>query len=256
MSANLISALLLYTVTFVLGYTLLHVLFGRRLRERRTAALQRAKEEKEQDRTPEDGSPESYCHPAINDVMGYEFIKVVRPDILAPDTEKETTYEESAGTGATPVTIVTAESRENSFSLGDDDDDGGYRYPAPAPAPAPADTPSEDEFFDNIPFLNDIDIFDEMDNEELERQKEQFMEMKEEMDSRPDRFQEYYEQHRDEVKLADAFSVPAEGEEMNEYQRSALAMEEEIGKNSITLEDIERSIDDAKEKNKSDELPL
>ena len=73
------------------------------------------------------GVPEgSYCYPAINDVMGFEFVKVVAsPDFskpAAPAGETETSWANSTGIGTSTV----SQSNVSNVSAVADDDTGNH----------------------------------------------------------------------------------------------------------------------------------
>lgn len=88
MFTNIIVAVLLFVLTLLSAYIIWYVVRGRHLRER-DAARQKAKAKRDDvpakpTKHPRKGKwgveKDSYCYPEMNDVMGYEFISVVKID--------------------------------------------------------------------------------------------------------------------------------------------------------------------------------
>ena len=104
---NIIPAALLFILVSIIVYITWYILYGRARKERK--ALENAagkKKDKEPAYADETYGKDSYCYPKINDVMGYEFVSVVRvPEELLKDDEpeEEESWEKSTSLGLTAV---------------------------------------------------------------------------------------------------------------------------------------------------------
>lgn len=119
MKFELAAAAVLVAVTLVLAYVLWYIVRGRYVRQRKQAlkAMAKGNTPKREEPGKDDGDWKkhkgSYCYPSINEVMGYEFVKVVNvteaepivpsgnPVMPAPVKEEQKTWGNSEGTGFT-----------------------------------------------------------------------------------------------------------------------------------------------------------
>ena len=119
MKFELAAAAVLVAVTLVLAYVLWYIVRGRYVRQRKQAlrAMAQGNTPKREEPRKDDGDWKkhkgSYCYPSINEVMGYEFVKVVNvteaepivpsgnPVMPAPVKEEQKTWGNSEGTGFT-----------------------------------------------------------------------------------------------------------------------------------------------------------
>lgn len=119
---NIIIAGALALLTVIITYSSWYVVRGRHRKERAarntSEAKPQPKEEKEKQKLPKD----SYCYPAINDVMGFEFISVVDVpgELLQLEPEKPADWSESKGIGLQGVAGTTQQ---------DDDDEDSPHLP-------------------------------------------------------------------------------------------------------------------------------
>ena len=138
---NLAVAIILFLMTVFAMYAILR-LARRSRRAPKTTPSHTGEKEPEQQQQPEKKKKEkwgvekdAYCYPSINDVMGYEFVKVIKTGETAQtiedqpaETEPKKTWEESQGIGGLRTvssTDATSESEEDVF------------YPDPMDAPRP-----------------------------------------------------------------------------------------------------------------------
>lgn len=70
---NLLAALVLFLCTAYFLYVMYRMLHKKKKKPTKTPAIKETPEEKKKP----SGGKDSYCYPTINDVMGYEFVKVV-----------------------------------------------------------------------------------------------------------------------------------------------------------------------------------
>jgi hypothetical protein len=105
----IIVAFLLFVATLVVSYVIWYAIRGRRLRER-DAALKaaekkgRAEGARKKAKSSAKGKwgvgKDSYCYPGMNDVMGYEFISVVKVDENLTNPGEPETKKDSSPAGA------------------------------------------------------------------------------------------------------------------------------------------------------------
>lgn len=119
MRFELAAAAVLVVITLVLAYILWYIVRGRYVRQQKQAvkAMAKGNTPKREESRRDDGDWKkhkgSYCYPSINEVMGYEFVKVVNvteaepivpsgnPVMPAPVKEEQKTWGNSEGTGFT-----------------------------------------------------------------------------------------------------------------------------------------------------------
>lgn len=240
MVLNFITAVILFITTIILGYTILYVLFGRKLRERREAAFARMEQKNTGDTRKDSGVPGkaegpqygSYSHPAINDAMGFEFIRVIHPDIVsgaASSGAGEKSFADSRGRGAYSV---QTESRDENEGY---EDDGEFRFSLDEDSypeePAPL-KPEDDAAYFDVPVMT----YDA--EEHIRELRENDEMMKKEMTMVQDALE--FVRERD-------FAMPAGEGDMNEYQKGVLEMEDSRGENTFSSSDISRMILEARE---------
>ena len=155
MRFELAAAAVLVVITLVLAYVLWYIVRGRYVRQRKQAvkAMARGNAPKREESRRDDGDWKkhkgSYCYPSINEVMGYEFVKVVNvteaqpiipsgnPVMPAPIKEEQKSWGNSEGTG------FTTQSNNSVSTISSDGDPRtpaeGETYPEEGTQGRPAD---------------------------------------------------------------------------------------------------------------------
>lgn len=221
MVKELTAALLLFGATLVLGYTLLHVVLAS-LRGRVETPLK----EDDEGHAPEAERPEL----AINKSMGYEFIRVVYPEIASSvlRSDEDRGYAASRGTGTVqrPTVEVTSSDDEDGY----EEDDEAYwdSHQSPDWYDEGTEYGLDDEVVDDNIRAAEMDAI----HDDMRRSVEQ-----------ESRSMSYYAAHLDTMgALESSYAVPDEDGEMSDFQRSALGMERGMGDGSITMDDLRNNI--------------
>ena len=122
---NFLFAAILYVVSTIMVFAIWSVVTGRRRKGRGKPQEKRKPDAGAQDRKDDAGGrwgvgKDAYCYPSINDVMGFEFVSVVKVDkSLAPAGEKQPkeeprrSWEESQGIGTKRVSVTAVENGED-----------------------------------------------------------------------------------------------------------------------------------------------
>lgn len=108
MSLNIIIAAALFLLTSLMGYIIWYILFGIKKKEKKGGeSPKEAKAPKESTYESKTIPRSSYCYPKMNDVMGYDFVDVVKvPEELLNNKPKtvEDSFAEAKPAGITAVT--------------------------------------------------------------------------------------------------------------------------------------------------------
>ena len=130
---SLVIAVLLVLLSSLIVYMTWYVIHGRKVRSRKAPeADAEPRGDKKHNKTRWGVDKDSYCYPSINDVMGFEFVKVVKVDDAQPAQQNEPnvkpSWEESRGAGLMTVSSnETTQEREEDEPFPEADPWTGYK---------------------------------------------------------------------------------------------------------------------------------
>ena len=157
---HILAAVLLFLFSSVFMYIFWYIIFGRKQRKKGESSHEEPKHDNETTQKGKWGvDKNAYCYPKINDVMGFEFVKVIKVNQETASSEKkpeaQPTWEGSRGIGGLTAVSSTEARQEREEDEPYPETDTGRR-PAKARRQHAEDNDSPDESdITQIPFTEE-----------------------------------------------------------------------------------------------------
>lgn len=119
---NIVSSVLLFLLTTLLLYVFWYIVYGRKNRRRKEQQKEAGTKEQQGEKPSKSKNKwgvdkDAYCYPKINDVMGFEFVRVIKIDddkneTPTTDEPQRPSWEDSQGIGGLTAVSTTETKQE------------------------------------------------------------------------------------------------------------------------------------------------